>query len=127
MNDDQKFILEHKTKEAVEDDAAQMGLHMQDWAIIDMAAAQRQMRDTSLEDDDDAPEHDLGGDEGLIIRAVFTIGDLAFAPHVLDPERAAADALEAEMDASLDSNTIIDAMRDGGDLDQIDQALKDME
>lgn len=123
MDENKRFILEHKAKEDIEDAASKIGLHMDDYQIIDMAEAIRRMQGT----DDEAPkEDDLGGDDGVIVRASFVIGDLAFADHVLDPDKAALMALEAELEADLDHDAIIDAMRDGGDLDEIDQALKDL-
>lgn len=123
MDENKKFILEHAAREQIEDAAAKVGLHLEDYQIIDMAEAIRRMAGT----DDEAPkEGDLGGDDGTIIRAVFVIGDLAFADHVLDPDKAALQALEAELEADIDHDAIIDAMRDGGDLDEIDRALKDL-
>lgn len=116
MNDDkenEKFLLEHQAKEAIDEEAAKVGLHLQEWQVIDPTEIFRQMG------------HDGPEAPGLMVQAVFEIGNLAFADHVLNPEKDAEDDLIAMLQGEFDQDEYIDAIRPGGELDQLLKSLED--
>lgn len=117
--EDRKFELEFKVKEEIEEAADKIGLYLSDWRIIDAPEAHRHMDDVGLE-----PEK--SEDEPLNVLAQFTLGDRAFADHILDPSKGSMDETLAGMEVSLDHDSIIDAVAPGGDLDVLDEEIKRM-
>lgn len=115
--EDRKFELEFKTKEEMEEAADKIGLYLSDWQIIDGPEAQRHMDDIGLEPEDE-------GDEPLNVLAMFTLGNKAFAPHVLDPSKDEMDTTLAGMEVDLDHDAIIESVAPDGDLDVIDEELR---